>query len=518
MKRNRELDRSWLHWLVFYAMALISACLVYGHSVQFFFWQDDFYLLEFVDQQSLIDYIRISFTRPADILPLNLGVVFRPLTHYVYFRICRILFGLEPSLYRMPIAFLLFLDGVLVAKYCQIITRKFACGSIAGIIFIVNRAHFTPLYWITASHEIAVTCFMLLSVIAYLQGLEQVGKRKIYHCISGASLILALLSKENAVVLPVLIALSVFLRLESDSSRERLCACRHLWPHFLIVLAFLAVRAPLIAYALSGGGNSYYSFSRLANLAISYLWGFWWHLETFVEPWRTILDGLTRSFSLFQPLYVAALGIILNVAGAVWLIRRNDKASAANPIWLGLAWFFVSAVPALVTGIRAAYLFSIPAIGFAMGLAYLVESTIAGVCRGSMARRHLLLGMFLVLSMTSARFVVLKLEKTTWPVKYMPLAAETIEVAQQQFFDSDWEGTICLVDFPIETWWPERLQAAFHVFVDPEISVCELTTEELDGGKCPPSAPQLKYTNYEIAVYEPARQSEDSRDNSIDKE
>lgn len=510
MKRDRELDQSWFHWLAFCAVVFASVLFVFGRALQFYFWQDDFYLLEFVGQKSLVEYVRVCFTKPTHILPLNLGVVFRPMTHYLYFKICRILFGLEPSLYRLPIIFVLFFSGILVARYCQLITRRRAYGFVAGVIFVINRAHFTPVYWITSSHEIVVTCFMLLSVIGFLQSLDgKAGESQIYNFISLLSLVFALLSKENAVVLPALIVLSVFLRSGSDPFRNRLLACRRLWLHCLIVLVFLAVRIPLVVYALDGGGDSYYALSRLTNLVTSYLWGFWWHLETFVEPWRMILDGLTQSFSLFQPLYVSTLGVLLSAAGAIWLIRREGNTNAANPIWLGLAWFVISAAPALVTGILSAYLFSLPAVGFAMVIAYLVVIPIIGTGQESTAKRWLPLVILLLLGIVSARLVVFSLETSTWPVKHMPLAAQTLEAAQRHLPNPDSSQTVCLVDFPTETWWPgKNLQPAFHVFFDPKTSVRELTAEEVNGGGCPLDAPQLRYVNGEI-VYQPS--TEDQR-------
>jgi hypothetical protein len=503
MKKSRDLDKGRLYWFVFCAAALISLFFVYARSLQFFFWQDDFNLLEFVGSEPLAEYVRISFTKPTHILPLNLGVVFRPIPHYIYFKTGRVLFGLNPLPYRLLNMFWHFLSGVLVAKYCQMISKNTTVGFVAGLLFVISRVYLTPIYWISANNEIAVTFFVLLSVIGYLEALGQGKKGWVYLWISYVGLVLALLSKESAVVLPALIALSVLLRFDSSSFRDRLHACLRLWPHLLIVLVFLASRALLIVYALSGGGESYYSISNLPQLATSYLWGFWWNLETFVEPWRTILDGLTRSFSLFQPLYLSGVGMILTLFGAIWLIKESGRANAANPVWLGLAWYVISALPALVTGILTAYLFSLPTVGFVMVMAYLVESAVARVWRESITKRGASFAILLMLSVVSARLVVLSLEKTTWPVRYMPLAVETLEVAQQQFFDPDSNQTVCLVDFPTETWWPGRLQAAFHVFVSPAINVLELTTEEFDGEECPFGAPQLKYINNGIVVYQP---------------
>ena len=336
---------------------------VYGHSLQFFFWQEDFYLLEFVDQKPLMEYVRLCFSKPAHRLPLSLGVLFRPLTHYVYFKVAYLLFGLNPLPYRLLNLLWHFLNGVLVARYVQMITRKSVIGFVAGVLFVINRVYLAPVYWITANNEIALTCFTLLSVIGYLTTLGQKRKAPICYWISCVSLVFALLSKESAVVVPVLIALSVLLRSDGGSLQDRLSACVRLWPHLLLVLLFCVIRAPAVWHAMGGGGDGHYAISGITGLVSGYLWGFWWNLETFVEPWRMISDGLTQSFSLFQPVWISVVALVSTVAVAIWAVKASGKADAANPIVLGLSWFIVSALTPLVNGVTAAYLFSLPAAG-----------------------------------------------------------------------------------------------------------------------------------------------------------
>jgi len=503
MKQSRTLDQRWLYWFAFCAVALASLLLVYGHSLQFFFWSDDFYLLDYVGRNSFSEYVHLSFTRPTQRLPLNFGFHFRPVSQYLKFRLARLLFDLNPLPYRLLlIMFQHFLLGILIVKYCQIITGNLTIGFIAGILFIINRIHFTAIYWVVASSMNLVACFVLISVIAYLQSLDQARKGWIYSWISYLGLALALLSDIAAIVFPILAASSVLLRPDSKSFWNRLFDCVRLWPHVLMIAIFLAIRAPLIVYALGGGGNSYYGISNLAKLTSSYLWGFWWHLETFVEPWRMILDRLTRSFSLFQPLFLSVAGVILTIVGAIWLIKITGKANAGHPVWLGLTWFLVSASPAVATGVLTDYLFAMSAIGFAMAIAYLASSAAGRVGRESMTKKRLILGAFLALSMISARRVVFSLEKTTWPVRDMTLAAKILKVARQQLVDSD-HKTVCLVNFPDDGLTLAYMDEAFSLFVDPSSSIHQLTTSDLAGGGCPPDAFQFKYSNDEILIYQP---------------
>jgi 4-amino-4-deoxy-L-arabinose transferase-like glycosyltransferase len=508
--RNLYMKHIWyanyarIRWAVFFGVAIVSFIVVYGQSFGFFFWQDDFNLLEFVKTKSLLDYIQISFVKPDKVLPLNLGVVFRPIPHYIYFKISYLLFGLDPVPYRLINAALFLVSSVLVVKYVQIVTDRSIAGFLAGVLFVINRSYFTPLYWISDNNEILFVFFALISILAYMYASEKRGRVWIYLTISHVGFLLALLSKETAIVLPALIAFSLFFRMDNRRIYNKLRDCLALWPQIIMIVAFLLLRAPLVLYALKGGGGSYYTTSKFANIPINLLWGFWWNIETFVEPYRVTLDRITRTFSLFQPIYLSILIVGMICAIAIWLMRASRSALAANPIWLGLAWFIISASPALVTGILVDYIFAMSAIGFVLIVAYILEMTLSIVIR-DMAKVRIVLTIFAVMGVLSAHMVIATLEKTTWPVRYMPQALETIEFAQSQTLDKAAGQTVCLVGFSAETWWPGRSQAAFNVFVDPDIRVVDLTAEEFTDDKCPSEAYTFWYADDGIVLTQPSK-------------
>lgn len=491
-----------LSWILFCATAFVSLFVVYGHSLPFFFYQDDFILLEFVSQKSLIDYIELSFTKPDHLLPLNFGVVFRPLPHYVYFQIARQLFNLNPVPFRLVNLLIHFLCGVLVAKYGQMISNKPSIGFIAGLLFIINQVYFEPLYWISANNEIALTFFVLVSTISFLRAIDLGRSGWFYLGVSYVSLLLALLSKETAIITPLLIAASVLLRIDQRSVQNRLMACTKLWPYVILVVIFMIVRAPFILHALGGGGESYYTVpsNLLISLVISYLWGFWWNIETFVEPWRIILDSLTRTFSMFQPLALSIVSFVLIIIIAIYVTMTSGRANRAGPIWLGLFWFFVSALPALATGVLAAYLFSLSAVGFVIISAYLVNWVAIRLSVKWPVLKRLLPIVVLSISIASASLVVRSLERTTWPAKFIPLAESTLKVAQQNHWHQRMNKAVCLIDFPEEVWWSERAQAAFHMFIDPEIDVYELRDSSSGRNPCPWDSLQVRYVNNTVTA------------------
>jgi hypothetical protein len=64
-----------------------------------------------------------------------LGVVFRPIPHYIYFKISQTLF-----------------------------TNKSRIGFLAGTLFTLNRVFITPMYWILDNNELFLCIFVCLSI------------------------------------------------------------------------------------------------------------------------------------------------------------------------------------------------------------------------------------------------------------------------------------------------------------------------------------------------------------------
>lgn len=465
-----------IQWLIFLLICLGAIFIVFGRSLNVFFWQDDFNLLEFVIHKPLEEYIRISFTPPTELLPMNLGVVFRPIPHYLYFHGNYLLFGLNPVPYRLVNLLLHLVNAFLMARYTQLLFGQRSIGFIAGLLLIVNRVFTIPLYWISANNEIIMVSFVLISIITYIFQLNNNSYKKfVYLAISILSTFCALMSKETGVIIPSLIVLNVFLRFEDKpfSWRNKIRDCLLLWPHILMCIIFVIMRAPLILYAFQGGGDSYYTVSSpLSNVTNGLMWGFWWNIETFVEPWRQILDSITQSFSLFQPIYLSLLVFCLSIIGGIWIIRSKKQLREANPIWLGLIWFFISAIPALITGILADYLFALPAVGFSIMAAYYLKFISERIFRSN-SKRNIFIGFALILATLSAWLVVPQAEKATGVAEDMPLIFQTIELVKSHGSELDQEKMLCLIDTN-EFWLPHRAEAALHVFVDPQITVTEI--------------------------------------------
>lgn len=487
--------------IIFMIIGIASLTLIFGDSVYFPFWHDDFYSLYFVRSQSIADYARLGFTIPTEITPINLGFVFRPIPHYVFFYFLDSAFGANSTAFRLSVITLHLINGLLVFVYSKQITGKSSIGFIAGLLFLINRVFFSALYWISVINQVLLVLFALLSILTFILSTnESLRKSHQYYATSIMALILSLLSNESGVIIPVLIAVSVLMNLaDSRTLWEKLVSVLRLWPHVLIVCIFVLIRLPFIQAVASGTDTVYYRISPFLNIVASIPWGIWWGIESFVEPWRSFSNSITQSFSLFQPVPIAALFTFLSISVAGFLTWKTRHIKAALPILLGYTWFLIAASPSLTMGILTDYHFSLPVVGFVLIVAYLVVLASERLSGKRRKLKYAIVGVFLGLSILSSTLVVRSLEQTTWPAVDMKLQAHTLEIAKQ-YGSSENVKTVCLISFPEDTWRVGIAEAAFSVTFGSEVDVIKAKNYDEAEDACPNDAMRIVFRDGEILV------------------
>lgn len=486
------------HWISLLIISMTIVILViHFPSLSLPFYQDDYNLLEMVAKGDIRDYIRVSFTKPDHLLPLNLGVVFRPIPHFIFFDISYKFFDLNPLPFRLVNLSLLLTSGLLVGMYTFIITRRCEVAFLTGILLVSSRVFFEPVYWISANNEIFLTLFVVSSTLAYLAAREQ--NNLLLDLVSILTLLCGLLSKETAIVTPVLIGLSILMRSGSWNTRERIMSLVPLWPHTFLVIGFLALRLPYITHALDGGGDSYYATTSLYSIISSYIWGVWWSIESFVEPWRSMINTLTKSFSIFQPIYVGVAAIITIFIYLTRLIKHRLYTDS-RIIVLGITWFIVAASPPLYTGILSSYIFSLSTVGFCIILATVVETVFRKISKNTLLQRYFFVS-FGLLCVFSAYSFVTTSASDEWPARDMRKSAQILEdLREMQFITGVSE--ICVIGIPESAWYPGRLEPALHMFSNPNTIIHEISRDTIPL-TCPPGSVHLLYKDEGFEVLEP---------------
>src|ERR1700737_2367970 len=135
-------------------------------------------------------------------LPLAVGSYFRPL-FLIWLRLNYAVFTFHPFGWHVTSVLLHLLVTWLVYLTVRNMTGRFNLGWLTAIIFGIHPIHHEVVAWISGSTESLFAALFLAAFLAYLHSREK--RRTLWMAVSCALYALALLSKETAVVLPVLI-------------------------------------------------------------------------------------------------------------------------------------------------------------------------------------------------------------------------------------------------------------------------------------------------------------------------
>ena len=195
-------------------------------------------------------------------------------------------------------------------------TRKVGlCGIGSGTVFAVLPTHAEPVAWVSGRTDLLVTLFSLATIQLYLR--NRCRPRSLSRWSSVLAFVLALLSKENALAIPM-----VLLALEWAMARGRLFAAgalRRVAPYFLVIPVYFVSRRLLLGHWIGGYGTDAHVSVDVVRLG--------YNLVRFTI--RTILPADVTGAMVRHPWI--ATGVALMVAcvvlGVVWTRRHRHRAA-----------------------------------------------------------------------------------------------------------------------------------------------------------------------------------------------
>ena len=327
-------------WLL--AVLLLLAVLPYVNTLQNGFVYDD-------NNEVVSNPFIRSFTHVGDIFSTrilaHLGArgatnYYRPISIFG-FLICYKLFGLLP--YGFHLANLL-LHALIVCLLFGLTRRLFRdqwLAFAAAAIFALHPIHTESVAWVSGVTDLDLAVFYLSTFWFFLASARPQGGRSEWAQLGMAgSFILALLSKEQAVTLPLTAMIyEYFYREDAATTSWRQKASRYgvLW---LLVVVYVLFRIRFFgAFApvqLTRNVSWYEAVLSAAPLAGEYVWKVIWpvHLSAFYPFHKSItpLDPRVLAGAL-------TLGVCLLAHLALW--KRQHLVS------FGFIWFFINIGPVL---------------------------------------------------------------------------------------------------------------------------------------------------------------------------
>jgi protein O-mannosyl-transferase len=180
----------------------------------------------------------------AAIYPNSAGNYYRPL-FLLWLRLNYALFGADPAGWHATSVLCHIVATCLVFRVAQQLTRDRITGFAAALLFGLHPAHIENVAWISGVTDPLMACFVLGSCAAFLSFR---GSRKVSQLsVSLGWFALALLSKETAVILPLLIFALSLMDSQSQNPRSNdasppAMALREAAPYVLLTLIYAGIR------------------------------------------------------------------------------------------------------------------------------------------------------------------------------------------------------------------------------------------------------------------------------------
>ncbi|MBU1200450.1 hypothetical protein KJ953_02840 [Patescibacteria group bacterium] len=327
--------------------------LVFLPSLFTFFSGDDWSHLRLSQISSFSEFFNFfSFSNNA-----QTASFYRPLSTQVFFFIFQTIFGLNSFFYHIFVMAGFFYSLYLLHSLCLILFKNKLVANVSLIIYAVSATNFTRLYFLSAFQEILMVIFILSSLIYFATKKYQ--RSLIFF-------ILALMSKETAIVLPaILLAYSILFN-------KKINIKKHLW-FWIISAVYLCFR--FFIFKLPVGDSYIFSFSPKSILNTLF-WYVTWSFgtpELLVDYISSGLKPIPRLFTDYPTWsYIMLTGTVTLVSYTGYIFAKTLRSLNKKHLFSALL-FLVSISPLLLLPWHKFTLeLGLPLVGFSMFVSLLL--------------------------------------------------------------------------------------------------------------------------------------------------
>jgi hypothetical protein len=334
---------------IIWILLIITAVeIVYGDSLHLFFSQDDFVFLKrashIVSWKSFID----SFVAPDHF--------YRPVPRVGVFTLLLRLFGLNAGAFHLVSLGIHALNATLLFLLCRRIFKTTLLAGISGFIYAIHPMSFLAVYWISGIQDLCLVSFSLLSLHCFLCSIESQNNTKLWHILSLLMYSLALLSKEMAVTLPLLL---IVIKAAHQHNHEIHIKMKGLINVFLgygvLLIVYLCIRSRKSFNLAPNEGP--YALSLAPSIVLKNLWNY-------------TSNALGLQY-LKAPLYIMQLLFVVWIVALIILILVSRRYRGV--ILVGATWFTISLFPILCLTNRIYNFYAyLPLAGIAMVIATVI--------------------------------------------------------------------------------------------------------------------------------------------------
>jgi tetratricopeptide (TPR) repeat protein len=320
----------------------VLAALAYIQDLRYDFILDDIQLIQMNDSiTSWRDwktaFVTDIFSSKSPTIPVEAAAIhYRPI-YKLWQVLNQQLFGFAVPWWHLASLLLHFMVIVLVYQLGIKLLKDRWTAALAALLFAFHPIHVESVAYITASTDILVTIFALISFLAYSRFRDE-GASPLYFVASVFAAALAMMSKETAVMFPWLLVAYEALRETPPGTQQSWK--RYLWtlPYFAVVAAYVAARTLLFGFnaGTGPGGSRVAVLLDMPLVLISYLHNLLW-------PFRLSFFYPAEWASQWTLLKGAAVTLVMLTALFLWN-RYRDRSG----VRLQLLWTAILFVPAIL--------------------------------------------------------------------------------------------------------------------------------------------------------------------------
>jgi len=296
------------------------------------------------------------------------GGLYRPLVRLSYHFEYR-LFGHNASGYHASNALAHAITCVLIFALVVTLLNSTWFALFVAALFAAHPVHTESVAWIAGRTDIIATLWIVASLLLYARGVTKNSAR--WHTASLFCFFLALLSKEIALMTPLVVLAITVLKLPQETEHSKLS--RWPWPaaFFAIAIVFVAMRTTVLGVRLDAYQPETSGPGTIA-LALAVFADYMWKL---VFPFTLNAEHETAVPSGFaDPMVLAGLVLVVALVAGCYRLRRHKEFVVGAVVMVVFLGPVLNLVP--LTEVFAERFLYLPALGFAMLLASLVMRTL----------------------------------------------------------------------------------------------------------------------------------------------
>ncbi len=350
--------------------------IVYGNTLfNKFTYDDKSVILESTFITSLRNLPGL-FTQ--DYFDKTIELSYRPVVTFTYF-VEHALWQKRPVGYHATNLAIHILNALLVYWLLTVFFRATFVPLFGALVFSLHPVNTEAVNAISFREDLLATCFVLLAVVLYVQTFRAQRRNGLLMALSLIASLLAMLSKESAAPLPLLLLLMEFVLRPSRMARTPSLQAR--MPLFLVLHAGVLVFYLLIRFVLMVPPRALplpiFGFRReIALFNFLRIFAFYWSLFL-VPKGLCLIHDIEPILTPFHPIILLSALFSLGYLVAMWfLLRYRKPVLAFGLMWIGITFLPVSNVIPISNPVAERYMY-LPCVGFA-----LIAGVLAGVLWG----------------------------------------------------------------------------------------------------------------------------------------